>query len=105
MIGMIGNRLAPPRFILFVLLLIAATAASVRPLGDWLPGIMAGFDFAAAGFLIVCLPLLRVRDTGTMVEHAGANDANRAMLLAITGVVLLVIMATIAAEIVGGEDT
>ena len=101
----IGNRLAPARFILFALLLLAATPAAVASCGEWLPGIMVGFDIAAFAFLASCAPLLRVGDGGTMRADARANDANRAVLLAVTAIVMLVILATVAAEVGGGNDS
>src|SRR5829696_382903 len=99
----IGNRLAPARFILFAALLIAGTAAAILLSGDGLFGIMTGFDAAALAFLLSCLPLLKVGDSRAMREDARANDANRAMLLAITGIVMLVILATVTAVVVGGD--
>jgi uncharacterized membrane protein len=99
----IGNRLAPPRFILFVLAMLGAGALAWVRWHDPLFAIMAGFDVAAALFLATCLPLLRVDDGGAMRADALANDANRAMLLAITGIVMAVILVAVAAEIAGGE--
>ena len=101
----IGNRVAPWRFILFTMLFVAGTPIAFRFTGDWLFAIMIAFILAAATFLISCVNLLTVRDSRTMRAHARANDANRAMLLAITGVVILVIMATVADEIVGSSPT
>jgi uncharacterized membrane protein len=101
----IGNRLAPARFILFVVLLLAAVPSVSLLLEDWQRGIMIGFDIAAAIFLLSCLPLLRVADAATIRAHARNNDANRVMLLAITTIVLLVVLATVAAELSGGQQT
>ena len=100
----IGNRLAPARFILFALLLLGAVPAAIFWLGEPLMGIMAGFDAAALAFLAACLPLLRVTEARTMRDDAARNDANRAVLLAITGVVMLAILATVTAEVTSGED-
>ena len=99
----IGNMLAPPRFILFVLLLVGASGLAWLHWHDGLFAVMAGFDFAATIFLVSCLPLLFVHDSGAMRADAVANDANRAMLLAITGIVMAVILVAVAAEIAGGE--
>ena len=103
--GSIGNRLAPARFIAFVLLLAAAIPAAAALLDGWLAGIMAGFDAAALIFLISCLPLLGVREARVMREDAKRNDANRVMLLAITTMVTFVILATVTAVMVGGEGS
>ena len=101
----IGNRLAPPRFILLVLLMVGAGALAWLRWHDWRFAIMLGFDGAAALFLASCLPLLAARSGEAMRADALANDANRAMLLAITGIVMAVILATIAAEIVDTGGT
>ena len=45
---------------------------------------MAGFDVAAAIFLVSLISLLR-SDPDKMREISKQNDANRALLLAITG--------------------
>ena len=52
----IGNRIAPPRFILFFALMLVGSAIA----GGWLErtlAIMAGFDVAALGFIIACAGL------------------------------------------------
>ncbi len=94
----LGNRIAPPRFLLF-----AAVAAVAMPLAivaaGWRQGVMIGFDAAAASFLLSCLPLLRIRETATIRGHARANDANRPQLLALTGLVTLVVLVAIGAEV------
>lgn len=98
----IGNRLAPARFIVFVLLFALAGGAAWWRHGDWPTATMIGFDIAALAFLISCLPLLRDTNTAKMRRHARANDANRALLLAITGAVMFAVLAAIAAELMGG---
>lgn len=95
----IGNRIAPPRFILFVILLIGGSAAGASLLG-LRHGLMAGFDVAASVFLLSLFPLLRKSDAHSIRSQAAGNDANRAVLLAITGAVLAVILLTVAAELV-----
>jgi uncharacterized membrane protein len=56
---------------------------------------------AAALFLVLCIPLLSTREAGVIREHATQNDANRHILLAITGIVMAVLLTAIAAETVG----
>ena len=94
----IGNRIAPPRFILFVLLLIAGDAVGASLLG-LRHGLMAGFDVAAAFFLLSLLPLLH-SDAAGMRTTSERNDANRALLLGLSGAVVAVILVTVAAELV-----
>jgi uncharacterized membrane protein len=95
----IGNRLAPPRFILFFVLLIAGVGMALffLPRGK---AVMVGFDLAAAAFLLSCLPLFR-DEAEKMRQAARGNDANRTVLLVLTLILTLVILVTVAGEMVG----
>ena len=95
----IGNRLAPPRFILFFALLIAGVAAGaiVLPRAQ---AIMAGFSLASTLFLLSCLPLFR-REAEAMRRSARDNDANRLVMLVLTIILSLVVLVTVARELVG----
>lgn len=97
----IGNKIAPWRFLLFVALLIAGIPIGHQLLGRWALGGMAAFDVAAVAFLLVCLPLLGVHEAAGIRAHAARNDANRRVLLGITGIVIGVLLVAIAAETVG----
>lgn len=97
----IGNRIAPWRFLLFLGILIVAMIGARWQLTDLPLAAMAGFDIAAAMFLVTCVPLLRTRSPHSIKSHAAQNDANRTLLLAITGIVMAVLMFSIAAETVG----
>jgi uncharacterized membrane protein len=99
--GGIGNWIAPPRFIAFFVVLVLATPIAARLLGDIYLGAMGGFDVAALIFLLSCVPLLGTREAVIIRRHAVANDANRTFLLGITGVVMAVLLISIAAETVG----
>lgn len=95
----IGNRLAPPRFIIFFALLIAGVGTGMT----FLPrpeAVMIGFDLAAAVFILSCLPLFR-REAADMRQAARDNDANRVVLLILTLILSLVILVTVAGELVG----
>jgi uncharacterized membrane protein len=96
----IGNRLAPPRFLIFLALLVPGGAAAAA-LAGWRIGIMLGFDAAAVVFLLSLWPLFGA-DAGAMRAQAERNDANRAMLLALTGVVMAAILTAVAAELSAG---
>jgi len=109
----IGNKVAPAKFIAFMALLVlaapAAAYAMYRLAHDPLreaaaKGLMVGFDIAALAFLLACLPLLRVDDPATLRQDAEANDANRPMLLVITGIVSIAILAAVGAETISGES-
>lgn len=96
-----GQRFGPPRFVLFLALLIAGIAARGWPSGfaDPADALVVGFDFAVAGFLLSLLPLLRASDMETMRRHSEENDANRIVVLAISTLITLVVMAAIAGEL------
>jgi uncharacterized membrane protein len=97
-----GNRIAPPKFILFVVLMIAAGAAASK-FANWMLAIMIGFDVAATVFILACTPLLLDSNAAAMRRHAAQNDANRAILLGITGLVTAVILVTVGAELLQGQ--
>jgi uncharacterized membrane protein len=97
----IGNRIAPPRFLIFIAALIVATPVAAFALGSRTLGAMAGFDLAAILFLLLCAPLLGTREAAAITKHAQANDANRHLLLALTAIVMTVLLIAIAAEAVG----
>jgi uncharacterized membrane protein len=97
----IGNIIAPPRFLAFLVALIVAFPIAAHAFDRWALGAMAAFDAAAALFLVLCIPLLSTREARVIREHATQNDANRHILLAITGIVMAVLLTAIAAETVG----
>ena len=65
---------------------------------DWRLGSMIGFDVAALVFLLSCIPLLNNK-TDSMRLAARRNDANRAVLLAISVAVSLAVLVAVAAEL------
>lgn len=95
----IGNRLAPPGFLLFAGVLVAGIAASVAVRGGWdWQGPLIGFDLAALAFLIAEARLLGDRPHA-MRAQAAHNDANRAGLLLLAVVIALVILVTVGSVI------
>lgn len=99
----LGNRIAPPRFVMFVVLLVLCGTAASMPLG-LRHGTMIGFDIAAVIFLLSLKPLFTASTAQTMRAQAEQNDANRTVLLVITGAVMLVVLITVAAEISDRRD-
>lgn len=97
----IGNKIAPPHFLAFLVALLVAVPAAVDALHNPALGAMAGFDVASVIFLVLCLPLLRIRDSGVIETHAEIYDANRTLLLILTAIVMAVLLIAIAAESVG----
>ncbi|MBN8840263.1 MAG: DUF1345 domain-containing protein [Sphingomonadales bacterium] len=94
----IGRRIAPPRFLAFIAIMVVATIAAL--LGGFVRGraLMIGFDAGAAFFLVSLWPLLGDETSGVRAR-ATANDANRAGLLAITALVTIVILVVVAGEL------
>ena len=96
----IGNRIAPPRFLLFIGLLIVGWGAAVTMLG-WQRGVMVGFDVAALGFLAASINLFNDKPK-KMREDAKAHDANRVVLLGISFVISLVILVAVGSQLSRG---
>jgi uncharacterized membrane protein len=99
----LGKRIAPPRFLLFIAVLALATPIAVQQLGPG-RGAMIGFDLAATVFLLVAAPLLRHGEVAKIRATARANDANRALLLVLTGIVSVVVLVAVAHELRGRND-
>jgi uncharacterized membrane protein len=97
----IGNKIAPPRFLAFLAMLAIGFPVALSLLDRWPLAAMAAFDLASVLFLVSCLPLLGTREARVIREHAQANDANRVLLLALTGIVLGIMLVAISAEAVG----
>ncbi|MFM9935820.1 MAG: DUF1345 domain-containing protein [Novosphingobium sp.] len=96
-----GQRFAPLRFVLFLMLLVAGflTRSAMTGQNDFADALAVGFDFAAAGFLLSLLPLLRSCDAAAMRRHSAENDANRPVVLAVSTLITLVVMAAMAGEL------
>lgn len=97
----LGKKIAPPRFLLFVALFAIGLAVLIPMLGKGI-GTMAAFDIASAVFLLMIAPLLRSKPSD-MRQQAKDNDANRVLLLVLTGVVSLVVLVSVASELHGGK--
>nr|WP_174278912.1 DUF1345 domain-containing protein [Sphingomonas bacterium] len=100
----LGKRIAPPRFLLFAILFVVATAASSHALGIG-RAVLASFDGASLIFLVSIAPLLGRGEANQIRAQAARNDANRAVLLGLTGVVMLVVLVAVAKELQGKNDT
>lgn len=93
----LGKHVAPWRFILFFVVLLAGWAlASARlPLAR---ATLAGFDLAALAFLISCMWLFndKVDDMRKVAKEA---DANRSVLLILTFILTVVIFSAVISEL------
>ena len=103
MIKSLGHRFAPPRFLLFLLVFVAGLAVLIPGIGVG-RGTMAAFDVAALVFLLAVTTLFKHGDTSRMQQAAQTNDANRTVLLGITGVTMVVILVAVAGELKGKND-
>lgn len=99
----LGKRIAPPRFILFAIIFAIGLFVAIPPLG-WGRGTMAAFDVAALVFLGSILPLLRGSEAKGIRKAARDNDANRTVLLGLTGVTMVVILVAVAKELQSKSD-
>jgi uncharacterized membrane protein len=99
----LGQKVAPPRFVLFVMMFAVALAVAV-PWAGRTRGIMVAFDLAAIVFLVAVATLLRHGEVARMRVAARTNDANRAVLLGFTGMTMLVILVSVASELRGKND-
>ena len=97
----IGNMIAPWRFLVFLAVLLVGAIVAAEKLGDQPLGFMAAFDVAALVFILLCLFLLRIRDPQEIERLAKENDGGRTLLLVLTGIVMAVLLLSIAAETVG----
>jgi len=97
----LGNKIAPVRFVAFGVTFAIGLAVLI-PILDKGLGIMAAFDIAAALFLGLVAPLLSSK-AADMRKFAKENDANRALLLGLSAVVLMVILVSVASEMQGDK--
>jgi uncharacterized membrane protein len=97
----LGRKLAPPRFLAFLILLPLAGLAHYRLFAppEAIKSLAIGFDVAAALFLVSLIPLVNDRDAQAIRERADANAANRVVVLLVSTLLTVVIMAAIAGEL------
>ena len=93
----LGHHIAPPRFLAILAITLIGVALAAR-WADWSRAALIGFDAGALTFLLSCTPLLGHK-TDDMRAAAQRNDANRVMLLAITGIVILVVLVAVGVEL------
>lgn len=89
-------QIFPWRYGMFLALL-----ASIAPLCLWLPwheAVMAGFDLAAFAFLVSVWPLID-SSAHQMRRKAAENDANRELMLLLTGIVSVVVLIAVGVAV------
>jgi uncharacterized membrane protein len=99
----VGNRVAPWRFLAFLVIMLAAILPARAWLGTYPLGIIGAFDLAAGMFLALSWRLLTIDDPNVIERIAEENDTNRTLLLALTFVVTAVLLIAVGAETVGRQ--
>lgn len=99
----LGQRIAPPRFIVFCVLFAIGIPALYGPLGLG-RATLAAFDIASIVFLALISTLLGKGTAREMRENSKKNDANRVLLLVLTGVTMLVVLVAVYKELQGRSD-
>lgn len=92
----VGNRIAPPRFLIFFAML-AGTIAAGAMIAPWWRSVMIGFDVSALLFILGSIPLYN-DPPSKMRAAAEANDANRWILLVLAFALTLVILVAVSSE-------
>lgn len=103
LIRFLGQRVAPPRFVAFVLTLLATGMALLIRGFSPAHAFVLGFDAAAILFLLLAAPLLKSRSPQDLRAHAAANDANRGTMLVLTSLVMLAILMALVALLPNAE--
>ncbi|MFM5895075.1 MAG: DUF1345 domain-containing protein [Novosphingobium sp.] len=97
---LLGQRVAPPRFVLFGILIIAVTLGFHEfNHTTWKGALVDGFDIAVTVFIVSLWPLRRDHCADDMLRHSTENDANRGLVLLLTGVISVVVMVAMVAEL------
>ena len=103
--GSLGNRLAPPRFLAFLIALPLAFAGwrMAFAASSWMDALAMAFDLAALLFLASLVPLLRDHTAAQMRRDAAANDANRVLVLVVSVLLAMVVLAAISGELAAAK--
>ena len=100
----LGKTIAPPRFVMFLLLFAGGMAVAIPSLGLE-RGVMSAFDASSALFLLSLLTLFRRDEAAQMRQASRANDANRTFLLGFSVLVTLVILVSVGTVVNEANDT
>ena len=96
----LGSRLAPPRFVVFVVAMAAVAGGWHQFKHDsWSDALVIGFNVAVLVFAASLWPLTRDHNAAEMRRHAGDNDANRGWVLLITAAVTFAMMLAMVYEL------
>ena len=96
----LGTRLVPPRFLLFVAVMVGAAGGWKLVEHDtWSDALVIGFNLAVLAFTASLWPLTRDHTAAQMRRHSADNDANRGWVLLITGAVTFAMMLAMVYEL------
>ncbi|MBT2189155.1 DUF1345 domain-containing protein [Sphingobium nicotianae] len=95
-----SSSILPWRYALFLLGFASAVPFALT-LGT-ITGVMLGFDLGVIALLLT-IPSLLAHCADRMREHARKNDANRTLILVLTGIVMMVILVIVASELRYGK--
>ena len=96
----LGSRLAPPRFVLFVVVMAAMTVGwHLLRHDSWSDALVIGFNLAVIAFMASLWPLTHDHQASEMRRHADENDANRSWVLLITAAVSFAMMLAMVYEL------
>ncbi|MFA5969718.1 MAG: DUF1345 domain-containing protein [Sphingomonas sp.] len=92
----LGSRIAPPRFLIFMLVFATMLALFWSSLGP-ARATLTAFDAGSLAFLVLIAPLF-FSGNARIRSQARGNDANRALLLTVSVVVSLVVLVAVMSE-------
>jgi uncharacterized membrane protein len=97
----LGKYVAPPRFVIFILLLPIGfwIHQHVFPHAKYTDSASIAFDVAALLFLVSLTPLFRQSGPEAIRGHADAYDANRLLILIMTTLMTIAVLVVIAGEL------
>ncbi len=95
-----AKRVAHPRYLLFVIVLVAATLALLPwPLTNWIAtdqAVLTAFDLAVVAFLLSCIPLWRKGDPHVIRREAERDDVRQGLLLLLTALISAVVLVALS---------
>jgi uncharacterized membrane protein len=100
----LGKRIAPPRFLLYAVALIAIGVWSFVWEGATLQHFLVGFDIATFAFLASLIPMVRAHNPEDIARHASENDANRVALLIVSLSISAVVLGALTLMVTGKSE-
>ena len=99
----VGKQVAPPRFVIFFLML-GTSIALATIIAPWWRSVMLGFDLSSLVFILSCINLYKA-EPAHMRRVAVSDDANRTVLLVLAFALGLVILVAVGSEMASAKTT